>query len=145
MVNAIFYTPGCQWRLLPSDFPHFTTVQRYFYAWRAERRWQRFNHALLMKVREAAGRDASPSAGIIDRQSVKTTEAGGPRGYAAEKKVNGHKRHILTDTIGCWPARSFTRPMCRTATERVGCCAASAARFPGCVISSPTAPARATS
>ena len=77
VVNAIFYIAqtGCQWRMLPGDFPPFTTVQRYFYAWRDEGRWQAINHAMLMDVREAAGREASPTAGIIDSQSVKTTEA----------------------------------------------------------------------
>ena len=102
VVDALFYmlTTGCQWRQLPKEFPPFSTVQRFFYRWRDDGLWQKINHELVMRVREAGGREASPSAGVIDSQSVKTTEAGGPRGYDAGKKINGRKRHLLTDTIG---------------------------------------------
>ena len=72
--------------MLPKEFPHFNTVQRYFYG--DEGRWNIINRALLMSLREAAGREASPSVGITDSQSAKTTVSGGPRGYAAEKMIN---------------------------------------------------------
>jgi transposase len=71
VVNAIFYiaSTGCQWRQLPKDFPPYSTVQGYFYAWSREGRWAQINHVLVMAAREAAGREASPSAGIIPGSS----------------------------------------------------------------------------
>jgi transposase len=96
--NAIFYLAqsGCQWRLLPKDFPAFTTVQGYFYRWRDDGTWQTINHHLLMQARGGPG---SQPDSWGNRQPV-GQEAGGPRGYDAGKKIKGRKRHLLTDTTG---------------------------------------------
>jgi putative transposase len=103
VVNAIFYISrtGGAWRYLPREYPHWQTVYGYFRRWRIDDIWQQIHDRLRMDVREKEGRNAQPSAAIIDSQTVKTTDRGGlGRGYDAGKQIFGRKRHILVDTIG---------------------------------------------
>jgi transposase len=102
VLNAIFYIlrGGVPWRLLPAGFPPWQTVFHYFRQWRLSGLWETINTALRERVRTMMGRTPQPTASIIDSQSVKTTEMGGPRGYDGGKKVNGRKRHLVVDTQG---------------------------------------------
>jgi len=111
ILNALFYLvrSGCPWRLLPKDFPPFTTVQNQFYAWRDSGLWTQIIAVLVMAAREAQDREAAPTAIVVDSQPVKTTEAGGPRGYDAAKspqrgalsaEIKGRKRQLAVDTLG---------------------------------------------
>ena len=109
ILDAIFYVlkTGCQWRMLPREFPPWSTVHHYFRMWRLDGTWGRINTALRERLRTRAGHDRQPSAGILDTQSVKTTSVGGVRGYDGAKKLSGRKRHLLVDTLA--PARRGSR------------------------------------
>ena len=102
VIDALLYiaTTGCQWRMLPNDFPPISTVRGYFYAWRDNGILDDMNRKLVEAARLSENRKAEPTAGVIDTQSVKATESGGVRGYDAGKRINGRKRHIVTDTVG---------------------------------------------
>jgi putative transposase len=103
LLDGLFYLvrTGCQWRHLPPlDFPPWPTVYGYFRAFLAAGVWESMRHHLVVMLREREGREATPTAAILDTQSVKTTEQGGPRGYDAAKKVKGRKRHVAVDTSG---------------------------------------------
>jgi putative transposase len=103
ILNAIFYLlrSGCQWRMLPNDFPRWPTVYHYFRKWRIDGTWERINQAIRERLRVHLKRDPQPSAGIVDSQSIKTSGVGGEeRGYDGGKKIDGRKRHLLVDTEG---------------------------------------------
>jgi len=106
IINGIFYilSTGCQWRSLPSDLPPRSTTYEYLRLWQWGGTLEKIHYELYVRVRELAGKEASPTAAVIDAQSVKSAERGGPSvdpvGYDGGKKVKGIKRHIAVDTLG---------------------------------------------
>ncbi|MDQ5829667.1 MAG: IS5 family transposase, partial [Actinomycetota bacterium] len=104
LLDGLFYLvrTGCQWRHLPPPpaFPPWPTIYGYFRLFLAAGVWESMRHHLVLMLREQVGREPSPTAAILDTQSVKTAKQGGPRGYDAAKKVKGRKRHIAVDTSG---------------------------------------------
>src|SRR3954471_5476184 len=104
LLDGLFYLvrTGCQWRHLPPPpaFPPWRTVYGYMRAFLRDGVWESIRHHFVIMLREGVGREASPTAAIIDTQSVKTTESGGPRGWDAAKRLKGRKRHIAVDRDG---------------------------------------------
>jgi transposase len=125
IVNAITYVlrGGIVWRSMPASFPPWGTVYRWFTRLRDYGTWETINHHLVMRDRERTGRQASPTAAVVDIQSVKTTESGGVRGFDAGKKIKGRQRHAMVSPTAGRSSFRPTPPISRTVTGPGRCCA----------------------
>ena len=103
ILNAIFYLcrSGCQWRMLPKEYPPYNSCFYYYRKWKRDGTWVKLNTALNRHIRKASGREADPSVGIIDSQSIKNSERGVvDKGFDGNKKIKGRKRQLVVDTLG---------------------------------------------
>ncbi|MFL5733656.1 MAG: IS5 family transposase [Chloroflexia bacterium] len=102
VINGILYivVGGCQWRMMPTQYPRWKSIYHYFRMWRDDGTWQRIHDRIRADLRRKVRRDKQASAGCLDSQSVKATQVPGVRGYDTNKKVMGRKRHLITDTMG---------------------------------------------
>ena len=140
VVNALLYllTTGCQWRLLPKEFPPFSTVQRFFYRWRNAGLWQTINHSLVMRVREAAGREAS-----LERRESSTASRSRPAkppvpaAMTPARRSRGASATCLPTPTACWSQRWSMRLISKTVTGRRWCWPPRVISIPGCAMSSP--------
>src|SRR4051794_38683531 len=102
VLDGIFYLArsGCQWRLLPHDFPPWSTVHTWYRRWRLDGTWEQIHEALRCQVRKQEGRKPTPRSSAVDSQSVEVPASGGASGFDSGKKVKGRKRHIWVDSLG---------------------------------------------
>ncbi|MCX4451319.1 transposase [Streptomyces sp. NPDC058369] len=126
MLDAVFYVldNGIKWRAMPVDFPARDRVYAFFRRWREAGLIAELHDRLRGKVREQAGREAEPTAAVIDSQSVKADEVvgAGSRGYDGGKKTNGRRRHLICDTAGLLLMINVTAGDAPTARQPPTCC-----------------------